>query len=154
MKTQLKLVSILFLVGGSLFANEESREHSPTEETQEKSSVGPNKGILKASEHEGFQLSKEALKNFAIETITLDAQNKLEIPSSAILLSGEEKSIFRLRGDFFKRVDFTILKQNSGFVTIKGDDLRAGDRIAITGVAFLRIAEITAFGGAETSHSH
>lgn len=151
MKKPFKLIFILSLISLAQFWN---ANILASDGEAESSNIGPDKGILKADEHLGFQLSEKALQNFAVETLNMGAGKELKIPRTAIVLTGEEKNIFRLRGDFFKRVDFITINESIDFVLIRSPELREGDRIVIKGVGFLRIAEIAAFGGAETSHSH
>lgn len=113
-------------------------------------SIGPDKGILEASEKKGIKLSPEALKNFEIKTLKLTGDGPWSIPKSAILYSGEEINLFRLRDGFFKRIDFQTL--NNG--QVDSDDMRENDEIVISGLGFLRTAELAAFGGVEHGHSH
>lgn len=153
----LSVLTLLSLFNQRLHANnveDEKYKVNEGDEEIESSSVGPDKGILKSDEHLGFQLSKEAIQNFSIQTVVVEIPRDLKIPISAILITGEEKNVYRLRDEFFKRVDFVTLKESPGFALIASQDLRQGDRIVLTGIAFLRIAEITAFAGAETNHSH
>lgn len=118
------------------------------------SQVGPEKGILEASEKDGIKLSPEALMNFELKTKELAGSGPWNIPISARLLAGEEVNLFRLRDGFYRRIDFSIVKRNGNGMTVSSKDLKAGDSIVIEGIGFLRIAEITAFGGAPEGHSH
>lgn len=128
--------------------------HGEGESAEENSSVGPDKGITAADEHDGIKLSAEAIKNFDLKTIGLAAGSSWEIPVSAVLTSGEEINIYRLRNGFYKRIDFHVLSKNSTHLKIQSKELLKGDAIVINGVGFLRTAEITAFGGAPEGHSH
>lgn len=117
-------------------------------------SVGAGKGILEASPEDGIKLSPEALKNFALKTVPLKGLGPWTIGSSARLESLEEVNLYRKRNDFYRRIDFTILKRLPGQMTITSKELKAGDEVVIDGVGFLRLAELAAFGGAPESHSH
>lgn len=128
--------------------------HDGAHEEEENSSVGPEKGITIFSESEGFKLSPEAIKNFELQTIQLKNIEPWTIPTSAILYSGEEVNVYRVRAGFYKRIDFSILSKNGKDVKIKSRDLKVNDQIVIQGVAFLRSAEIVATGGAPEGHSH
>ena len=112
-------------------------------------SIGPDKGILEASERKGIKISPEALKNFGIKTLKLTGDGPWSIPKSAILQSGEEINLFRLRDGFFKRIDFQTTNN-----LVDSDDMRENDEIVISGLGYLRTAELAAFGGAEHGHSH
>lgn len=135
---------------------EEAHDHGGEEEGHEEggSRVGPDKGILEASEANGIKLSPEAIKNFELETKALAGSGPWTLPSSARLLAGEEVNLFRVREGFYKRIDFALIKKNGDEISVSSKDLKSGDSIVISGIGFLRIAEITAFGGAPEGHSH
>lgn len=116
--------------------------------------VGPDKGIVEASEENGIKLSKEAFGNFGIKTQKLSGVGPWTMPSSARLFSGEEINLYRVRDQFIKRIDFKTLKATGSSITIQASELRAGDEVVISGIGFLRIAELAAFGGAPEGHSH
>lgn len=129
-------------------------ERGHEEEHEESTQVGPDKGILEASEENGIKLSPEAEKNFEILKIKISAQGNTQIPKSAIVTAVSEINVFRYRNGFYKRIDFEKIVQEQTKITIKSKDLKPGDEIALTGLGFLRIAEIAAFGGAPEGHSH
>lgn len=118
------------------------------------SNVGPEKGILEASEDSGIRLSPQALKNFEIQTTRLSGAGPWTLPSTARLLTGEEANLYRLRNGFFKRIDFNLLKKTPEQITVSSKALKAGDEVVINGIGFLRISELAAFGGAPEGHSH
>ena len=76
------------------------------------------------------------------------------IPASAILYSGEEINLYRLRAGFYKRIDFRLISKTAKEAKISSPDLKVGDEIVTTGIGFLRAAEIVATGGAPEGHSH
>lgn len=133
-------------------SNEDSHNHE--EEEAEGGNVGPEKGIVEASERSGFKLSPEALKNFELKLKKLSGDGPWSVPNSVIVHSGEEVNVFRLRNGFFKRIDFHIIKKSESEITIDSGDLREGDELVISGLGFLRIAELAAFGGVAHGHSH
>ena len=136
----------------------ESEEHGHGDEhahgEEENPQVGPKKGILAASEDEGIKLSPEAEKNFEIQKFKVMANGTFEIPKEAVVTAGLEVNLYRYRDGFYKRIDFEELRRSGNKIQIRSKDLRSGDEIAITGLGFLRIAEIAAFGGAPEGHSH
>ena len=121
---------------------------------EENPQVGPNKGILEASEDKGIKLSPEAEKNFEIQKIKVTSLANVEIPKSAVVTAGVEVNLYRYRAGLYKRIDFEQLSKSGNKITIRSKDLKSGDEIAITGLGFIRIAEIAAFGGAPEGHSH
>lgn len=132
--------------------DEHGDEHGHGEE--ENSSVGIDKGIAAADEVNGIKLSAEAIRNFELKTVKLQGAGPWTISPNAILYSGEEINIYRLRDGFYKRIDFILLSKESGSVLVKGKELAGGDEVVVHGVGFLRTAELVAFGGAPEGHSH
>lgn len=136
--------------------NEESHEHGKSDEHgehEESAQVGPDKGILEASESEGFKLSPEAEKNFGLSRVKVSSES-IELPKSAIVTAVAEINVFRYRKGFYKRVDFSEVNRSQNKVRIRSKDIKPGDEIVVNGLGFLRIAEIAAFGGAPEGHSH
>lgn len=129
--------------------DEEDEEH----EEEASSKVGPEKGVTEASEKKGIKLSPEAIKNFGLKAQKASAGN-FSLPKAAIVMTGEEKNIYRLRSGFYKRIDFDLVQKNGDQWTIKSKNLQAGDEVVVEGVGFLRIAEVAAFDKSEAGHSH
>lgn len=126
--------------------------HDEEEESGEKN-VGPNKGVTSFDEDKGFTLSEEAKKTFALQTQMLKGQGPWTLPTSAILLTGEETNIYRVRDDAFKRIDVEVVKKAQGQVQIQSRELRNGDAVVTQGVGFIRIAEADVTSG-ESGHHH
>ena len=133
---------------------DEVEEHHTDEPAEENPSIGPRKGITVFDEKKGFKLSEEAVKNFAIKTIKLPSGDEWIVPATAVLYSGEEINLYRIRNGFYKRVDFKTLKKSDKEFQVKSQELQAGDQIVTEGVGFLRAADIVASGGAPHGHSH
>lgn len=102
----------------------------------------------------GFQLSQEAVKNFELKMRKLQGRGPWPVSKRSVLRSGEETNLYRLRDGFFKRIDFQIVKMSNDQLLIVSKDLRDGDEIAVSGLGFLRIAELAALGGVSEGHSH
>lgn len=117
-------------------------------------SVGPDKGIVEANDKDGFKLSGEAFKNFDLEFANVSGNGPFALPQSAIVLAGEESNLFRMRNNFFKRIDFKTVRKTDREVIVTSSDLAPGDKIVVAGLGFLRIAELAAFGGVAHGHSH
>lgn len=138
--------------------NGEHKEHDEHAEEgehgEENVQVGPNKGIVEANKENGFKLSAEAEKNFSIQRVKVLTTSSVQIPRNAIVTSGIETNLFRVRNGFYKRIDFVKISSVDNAITIRSDDLKINDEIAISGLGFLRISEIAAFDGAPSGHSH
>lgn len=119
----------------------EEEEHGEEDEG-EASSVGPEKGIV-AKSKEGLKLSVEAEKVYDLKAVVIGTNGIFRIPEEAVVYVKSEKSFFRVRDGWYKRLPLHQV-----------DKLRSGDKIVTSGTGFLRIAEIAAEGGASHGHSH
>ncbi len=137
--------------GEEASSGEHEHEHGAEEKLNK---VGPDKGVVKASESLGFMLKDKVERNFSITKQKLPAQGPFVIPTTALLLSGMEKKVFRYRNNYWKAVTVEITRKSSGQSIIKSTELAAGDSIAITGVGFLKIIEQSVFGPAIEGHVH
>lgn len=121
---------------------------------EENERIGEGKGIVEYNEKEGFRLSPEATKNFSLKTQTLFGKGPWTLPLSAVLYSGEEVNLYRLREGHVKRIDFKIQRKTKETLVVSSSDLTVGDQVAIDGVGFLRIAELAATGQTPDGHAH
>jgi hypothetical protein len=128
-------------------------EQGHGEEEEGAKNIGPEKGITAFDEEAGFTLSKEALKTFSVETASLNGSGPWTVPASALLLTGEEKSIYRVRDGAFKRIDIAVVSKNKNQAVIQSDELGSGDQVVTKGVGNVRIAEVDATSG-ESGHHH
>jgi hypothetical protein len=134
---------------------EEHGEHGDHESSAEENpSVGPGKGIVAVDEHLGFKLSDAAFKKFKVTTTPAIIGASMTLPKSAIFYGLQERNLFRIRKGFFKRVDFDLKSKSASQVTVLSNELEPGDLIVVTGIGFLRIAEIASTGGGAVGHSH
>ena len=159
------IFAMLFCFSLSLYAQDEHQHEQASsgqdhaeehhEEVAEEGSinVGPDKGVISFDEHDGFVLSKEALANFEIKSVILKGKEPWSLPTASLLLTGDEKNMYRLRENAFKRIDIQIVRKEPSVVQIKSKDLQAGDSIVIQGVGFLRVAELDVTSG-ESGHGH
>jgi len=134
--------------------NHQDHEDSHGHGHEENERIGEGKGIVEYNEKEGFRLSPEATKNFSLKTQTLLGKGPWTLPLSAVLYSGEEVNLYRLREGHVKRIDFKIQRKNKESLVVSSSDLSAGDQVAIDGVGFLRIAELAATGQTPDGHAH
>lgn len=114
--------------------------------------VGPDKGITEKAEA-GFKLSDEAFKTMGIQSKAF-AGGTLSVPSDAVVAIKAERTVFRLRGGWYKRVKIEVLNKSGKETRISSSNFREGDQIVLSGAGFLRIAEIFAEEGASHSHAH
>lgn len=132
-------------------AEGEKKDHGGDEE--EAKNVGPEKGVTSFDEEAGFKISQEATKTFSIEKLSLNGSGPWTVPVSAILFTSEDKSVYRVRKDFFKRVDVQILRKDKNSAVIQSSDLASGDTLVTKGASSLRVAELDVTSG-ESGHSH
>lgn len=134
---------------------DEHKDGSHNEHDEESGgSVGPEKGILAANKDSGIQLSPAVVRNFEIKTEKVNGKGPWTLPATSILLSAEEVNLYRLRGGFFKRIDFFKVNRTKSHITVSSKELESGDEVVTGGIGFLRIAELAAFGGAPSGHIH
>jgi hypothetical protein len=118
------------------------------------SRVGPDQGILKFDEHDGFMLRPSSEENFAIQKTRLKAGSTWTIPSSALVYSGLEVQVMRQREGHWQSVDVAIVRKTKSGTEIRSKDLAAGDELAIQGIGFQKIIELNLMGPAADHHDH
>lgn len=131
----------------------EHKDDHGGDEHEESAQVGPNKGILEADEETGFKLSPEATKNFNLKFQSYSG-GPLSLSMNSILQTTNEKNIYRMRDGRIKRIDISVISKSKSELTFTSSDLKSGDQIVVSGLGFLRMAELAAFGGAPEGHSH
>lgn len=148
-----KLILVCLLFAQISFAGEGHDKESPQGEHHEEanSGVGPDKGITEKNEKDGFKLSPEAMKTIAFQTINYQSET-FEIAKKALVQTKDDKSIFRLRDGWLKRIDVQVLRKNQDSVLIKVSEFKVGDKIVVSEVGYLRMVEVFTEEGAEHSH--
>lgn len=180
----MKIILISFLLISISNAAEGHKDHDSEHETKAKEVVhrgehknghkGEHKDVDKAdhddhskhNEHEehddhqeskankdGFSLSEKSIKTFDLKFIKYTGPNTF-IPQTAIYKGLNEVNLYRKRNGLFKRIDFKALKNDKNSICVSSNDLIQGDQVVVSGVGFLRMAEIAASGGLSDSHSH
>lgn len=102
---------------------------------------------------DGFKLSATAAKNFELTYVDYKLP-AIALPATAIFKGLSEVNLYRLRNGLYKRIDFKTVEKSRDTIKVNSPDLLVGDKIVVTGIGFLRIAEIAASGGLSDSHSH
>lgn len=117
--------------------------------------IGNNFAVVSADEHEGIELSPNAISTAQIKAVP--AQGLSQIPSSAVVRSLDRQFVYVLRERRFIRLDVTGKNLNSTAAL----DLSTGDQIVVSGAAILRSTELEVFSGEESeeheegeSHEH
>ena len=142
-----KLILILFLISMPAYPHGGGEEAPPN--------VGPGKGIESYDEHDGMKLSKEAIKQFKIESNSLPSGTSWTLPKTAVVFSLAQTFIFKESDRVFQKVKVDVKPKDSLNVTISAKNLKAGDLVVVKGVPFLRVAEIdVTAGGEEDEHGH
>ncbi len=127
-------------------------DHGEKGEEESSTTIGPDKGIIEKAEA-GFKLSPEAIKTINIKTQAITGKN-LNFPIRALVQIKDEKSVYRMRNGWIKRVPIQVTKKDGNTFTAQTSSLQDGDQIVTDGTGFLRITEIFAEEGASHSHSH
>jgi len=134
--------------------SEEDEHHE--EEAEVSLNVGPDKAVIAADPKKGLQLSPEAIRRIKLEKTQLTSAAPFRLPQEAILRSGVESAVYRLREGWYKSVHGSV-RYESGkalFTPEQSNELRSGDEIALRPVAILRLAELDAFSSGEEGHGH
>lgn len=132
--------------------HDHEKEHKE-EKKEEKKEAHAEHDDHDEQESDGFKLSDIAIKNFELTYVDYKAPGTI-ISSKAVFRSLSEVNIYRVRAGLYKRIDFKTLEKNKDTWKVSSPDLMSGDKIVVSGIGFLRIAEIAASGGLSDSHSH
>jgi hypothetical protein len=125
----MKILFCLFLISTS-FAHEEEGGGP---------NIGKGKGVEAYSEHDGFKLSKEAVKRLGIETKAINFP-VCDLKGIQIVSALDRKEIFVLRGESYKSVE------------PKCAEVKLNDRGVIKGADFLRVIEMDLTSGDDEHH--
>ena len=100
---------------------------------------------------EGLRISQEAEKTMDLKTSPV---KDMRVPRSAVVSSRNESFIFvQKKGRYLSlRVEVSDKEPQSDFVRVQSNDLRDGDRVVSSGVAYLRVTEIFSEQGPEPTH--
>lgn len=93
------------------------------------------------SKEDGFKLSDKAVKNLGVTFNGLSGSGPWMIPKSALVRVKHSTGVYRKWDGWITMVLVKVLNQTKETVTIKSVDLQDQDRVAITGVPFLRMTE-------------
>lgn len=93
------------------------------------------------SKDDGFKLSDKAIKNLGVTFTTVSGKGPWMIPKSALVRVKHSTGVYRKWDGWITMVLVKVLKQTKETVTIKSIDLQDQDKVAITGVPFLRMTE-------------
>ncbi len=93
------------------------------------------------SKEDGFKLSDKAVKNLGVTFNVLSGAGPWMIPKSALVRIKHSTGVYRKWDGWITMVLVKVLKQTKETVTIKSIDLQDQDKVAITGVPFLRMTE-------------
>ena len=157
------IISFIFLFSVNTWAEsghddhkkEERHVEKHDEKNEEKHDGNDHKEHTEVKEEvlDGFKLNIASTKTFEITFLKYSSQ-EMTVPESAIYKGLNEVNVYRFREGLYKRIDFKTISKTKSYYLISSVDLSDGDQIVVTGVGFLRIAEIAASGGLSDSHSH
>lgn len=115
--------------------------------------IGKGKAITEIDETKGFKLSKEAIKTLKLKLNTVDG-DQFKISKDTLVLSKDNKGVYRFRGGFFKFLPAKIVKENKDEYLVKVDGVDFGDQIVVNGVGLLKVADIYSKDKSEYGHAH
>lgn len=120
-------------------------------------SIGKNQAIISVrQEGEEFKLSGESESVLKITTskVTSQGKNLYKVPRSSLVSFKSEIGVYVKRAGWFRLSEVIILKQSEKDIHIKSQDILETDEVVISGVAYLRIAQLQASGQGGKGHAH
>ncbi len=142
-------ICLMFLISTTLVSASKNEKHDDDKE-ESSAAVGPDKGITEKS-NLGLKISTQALQTIDLKTLDVNSEI-IEIPLQALVKVKDTKSVFRVRDNWYKRVETTIVQKKTSTYLIKSAELLRGDKIVIVGTGYLRTAEVYSEEGATHSH--
>lgn len=113
----------------------------------EGANFGPDKGVTTVSEENGFKLSAESVKTFALGYAQVTSSGSLyQLPNSAFVFTGADVSVYRFRDGWLKRVDVQMAKKGPSLSLVNTKGLKSGDQVVSQGVSWVRVAELDGLG--------
>jgi hypothetical protein len=98
-----------------------------------------------------MRLSPEEIQTIGPRVVRWEG-GPILIPYKALVRVKDSKSIFRLRAGWYKRISAVIVSRAGESVTVLAADLRTGDEVVVSGLGFLRTAEVGSQAGAKVTH--
>lgn len=121
----------------------------------ESSGIEQGESGTKNHKEDGIILSKEAIKNFGIESMEFDlSQSKIELPLAALVTSKDKTQIFFKHEGKFEIVDVTVVSKNDKLFFIEKISIPTSAEVVISGVNFLKIVELSHGEDGSQGHSH
>jgi multidrug efflux pump subunit AcrA (membrane-fusion protein) len=111
------------------------------EEDKSKVVLKPWSAVSQFNELDGFKLTNKAEKNLGVSFFRLRKGSSWEVPKSALLSIKHSRAVYRKWNDWITMVLVKVQEVKGQSVVIKSVDLQAGDKIAVTGITFLRMTE-------------
>lgn len=133
----MKMIKILLtiLVFTQLSFSAETKNEETTVELKEGGAV------VAFSKEDGFKLSKNAIANLGVTYRSVKGSGPWTLPKSALVRIKHSTGVYRKWDGWITMVLVKVLSTTSTTVTIESVDLENQDEVAVTGVAFLRMAE-------------
>lgn len=109
----------------------------------------PGRAVFETSPEKGMRLSDIALKNIEVALAPVPAGADISLAGEPLVYFQNNVGVYRLREGWFKLVKVQVSGKLKGEVTLRSEELRTGDSVAIRGAGLLRVSEMDAFGGGE-----
>ncbi|MEI7973143.1 MAG: hypothetical protein WCH11_02115 [Bdellovibrio sp.] len=113
--------------------------------------VGPDKGVIAVGSESRFKIHEKARQFLKIESRGLDSRVQEHwIEEESLLRIGADLGVYLQRDGWIQKIKVEkIGTSKSKQVRVRITGLKEGDQLLVTGVAFVRSAEIDAFTLAE-----
>lgn len=93
------------------------------------------------NKEDGFKLSDKAIQNLGVTFHGLTGSGPWMVPKSSLVRIKHSTGVYRKWNGWITLVLVEVLSQNMEMVTIRSVDLQEQDKVAMTGVTFLRMTE-------------
>jgi hypothetical protein len=134
----MKLIILLMIISMNAF---QATFASGEKESGTTVEIKKGGAVTAFTKEDGFKLSDKAIKNLGVTFNTLSGTGPWMVPKSALVRIKHSTGVYRKWDGWITTVLVKVLNQTKETVTIKSVDLQDQDKVAITGVPFLRMTE-------------
>jgi hypothetical protein len=106
-----------------------------------KSKFGKDSAVTAFDSEEGFKMNETALSSLGVQFRKLEGSGAWSIPKDALVRIKHVTGVYRRVEGWISFVLVETPGKSNGQVTIRSEDLQAGDEVAVEGASFLRMTE-------------
>lgn len=103
---------------------------------------------------EGFKMSDAALQTLGVRFAKIDGHGSWTVSKNALVWIKHTSGVYRRFENWISFILVEVVSKKDGSVTIRSEDLQAGDEVAVEGASFLRMTEADLNADTVDSCSH